>query len=139
MRAVVHRHDPARAERARDLVGQRGADRRAVADRDEQQVDLAERRGLLAAQDRLAEVAEVRDAHAVELERVHHVGAALRARDGVVLGGDADDGRRPACPRTCPRSSGSGAGSPPTTSTALWSGCSWVTSSRSAVTPSSGG
>jgi hypothetical protein len=65
-------------------VGLRGADRRAAADGDDQQVGLPEGRGLLLAQRGLPEVAEVGDADAAEREREDRLGAALGPGDVVV-------------------------------------------------------
>src|SRR6185437_15072899 len=87
-RAVVHRHHPARVERPRDLGRLIGTDGRAAADGQEEQVDGADRLALLGPQPRLAEVAEVADADAVEGEDEDRVRAPARARLLVVLGGD---------------------------------------------------
>ena len=88
--AVVHRHDDAGAEPGGDLGRLLGADRRAAADGDEEEVDGAQRLRLLVAQRALAEVAEVRHAPAAEREGEQRVGAALGAGGVVVLGGDGE-------------------------------------------------
>ena len=66
VRAVVHRHDEPRPERAHDRGGGLTADGRAAADRQEEHVDLADRLLLLGAQRGLAEVAEVAEPKPVE-------------------------------------------------------------------------
>jgi hypothetical protein len=74
-----------------------GANRVAVSDWKEEEVDGPDRLGLLIAQRALAEVAEVTDAQPIELEGEDRVGVALGAGACVVLGGDRDDladGRR---------------------------------------------
>ena len=76
-------------------------------------VDGAERLGLLVPQRRLAEVAEVRDADAVEREREDRVRSALGAGLGVVLGRD------PGHVASCVPAVRTISGSPPMTSTAL--------------------
>ncbi len=88
---VVRRDDDLRPDLLDDRHRLRRPDRRPVADGDEQQVDLPERRELRVAQRGLAEVAEVRDAHPSEGEDEERVRPALRAGDLVVLGRDADD------------------------------------------------
>jgi hypothetical protein len=50
----VHRHHPLRSEAIHDRCGLFGPDRRAAADRQEQQVDLTDRVGLLVTQCALA-------------------------------------------------------------------------------------
>ena len=114
-RPVVHRHDEARPERPDDPGSRLAADRRAAARGHEEDVDLADRLLLLGPERRLAEVAEMADSEPVEGEPEDRVLPALRPRDGVVLGGDADDlaDRRsnvPAVERIT-------AGEPPTAST----------------------
>ena len=65
--AVVHRHDELGAEAGGDRGGLLGADGRAAADGDEEQVDLRRApRACSSRSARLAEVAEVRDAQAAE-------------------------------------------------------------------------
>jgi hypothetical protein len=133
----VHRDDPARPDPACDRRGPLAADRRTAADREEGEVDVADRGRLLVAQRRLAEVAEVRDAQPAEREDEDRVRAAPRPGDLVVLEATAStspigDSRRPAVERRT-------GGSPPIAPTALWSPCSCVTSSRSAATPAIGG
>jgi hypothetical protein len=107
-------------------------DRRPVAHREEEEVNRTDRRELLGAQLALAEVTEVADAQAVQLEAEDRVGPPLGAGDIVVFGGDRDDlaDRRLESP---------GGRAPLIASTPLWSMCSWVTSSSSASTPSIGG
>ena len=111
------------------------ADRRPAADRQEEEVDLAERRGLLVAQRALAEVAEVRDAQPVERRRRRSCSGRARcrrrrrARRRSPTTSPIGDSRRPG--GRAQRSPGR----PPIASTPLWSRCSWVTSRRSAVTP----
>ncbi len=80
----------AAAAHGRSAAAALAADGRPVADRQEQHVDLADRRLLLGPQGGLPEVAEVAEAETVEREAEDRVGAALRAGDVVVLGGDAD-------------------------------------------------
>ena len=87
---VVHRDDPPGAEALRDIDGGGGADRRPVPDRDEQQVDRAERLGLLRPQLGLTEIAEVADPDAVEVEGEDRVRSALGPGRGVVFGGDGE-------------------------------------------------
>ena len=135
--AVVHGHDPAGAQPVDDRPRLGGADRRAVANGQQEEVDRTERLGLLLAQRALSEVAKVAYAEPVELEGEDRVGTALGAGRLVVLGGDGDDlaDRRaePAGGRAQDRRVA------PIASTPLWSMCSWVTSRRSAATPSIGG
>ncbi len=90
-RAVVHRHDPARRQALDDRGGLLCSDRGTAADGDDQQVDRTDRSGLLVAQRALAEVAEVTDAQAVELEYEDRVRPPFGAGRLVVLGGDRDD------------------------------------------------
>ena len=87
----MHRHDPARRQALDDRRRLLRSGRRPAADRDEQQVDAADRRDLLVAQRALAEVAEVTDAQAVELEHEDRVRTAFGAGRLVVLGGDRGD------------------------------------------------
>jgi sugar phosphate permease len=87
----VHRDDEARPQLTNDLHALLGADGRPAPDRQEEDVDLAERGELLGAQRPLAEVAEVRDGKPVQLDADEEVRAAARARDIVVLGGRRDD------------------------------------------------
>ena len=106
----------ARARRGGALA----ADGRAVADRQEEDVDLADRRLLLGAQRGLAEVAEVAEAQAVEREaedRVRDRAACPRRHRA------RRRRRRPrrAASRACRRSSAAIGGEPRTTSTPLWS------------------
>ncbi len=88
--AVVHRHDEARPQSAHDCGGALAADGRAVADRQEEDVDLADRRLLLRAERALPEIAEMAHAQPVEREAEDRVRPALRARHVIVLGGDRD-------------------------------------------------
>ena len=82
-----------RGPSSRTRLGRRAAaDRRPVADGRQEDVDLADRRPLLGAEERgLPEVAEVADAEAPEREPEERVRAAGRARDVVVLARDRDD------------------------------------------------
>ena len=94
--AVVHRDGVRRVELADDPGGRRRVERRPSADRDEQQVDVADRGPLLGAKRRLAEVAEVRDTEVVQHEDEHGVRAAGGSGRVVVLGrhgGHLPDGR----------------------------------------------
>jgi hypothetical protein len=133
----VHRDDPARLHALHDGRGLLGVDRRAAADREEDEIDVADRLGLLVAQGALAEVAEVRDADAVEIEDEDRVGPRLvpawsSCSEAMATTSPIGDSRRPAVERRT-------TGSPSIRSTPLWSACSWVTSSRSAPMPSIGG
>ncbi len=87
----MHRHDQAGAERPDDVRGPLAADRRAVTDGHEEDVDLADRRLLLGPQGGLAEVAQVGHPQAVEGEHEDAVRAALGAGRVVVLRGDGHE------------------------------------------------
>ena len=128
--AVVHRQDPARPQLptiARPL----GADRGAAADGQEQEVDVAHRRALPARSSPWPKSPKWRRARRRGRTRRSCSGRA-RCPRRVVLGGDRRAPRR-AATRGARRSSAAPSGSPPTASTPLWSRCSWVTSSRSAL------
>ena len=129
----MHRHDQAWTHLLDDRGRLRGVDRGASADREEEDINAANRLALAVTQLRLAEVAEVGDPQAVELEDEDRVRSALGARRVVVLGSNGED----LSERRLQASGGRAriVGVPPMASTPLWSPCSCVTSSRSAVTP----
>ena len=90
VRPVVHRHDEPRPQFAHDGSCPGAAHGRAVPDRKEEHVDLADRSPLLGAQLGLPEVAEVTNAEAVVRETEDRVRAAPGAGSVIVLGGDTD-------------------------------------------------
>jgi hypothetical protein len=129
----VHRDDQERRELAGDLRGLLAPDRRSAADRQEQDVDLADRSSLLAAQGRLAEVAHVADPHpSSEKTKIvfgpRRVPAKSSCSDATATISPSGDSKVPAVERRT-------RGDPETDSTPLWSACSWVTRTRSAGTP----
>jgi hypothetical protein len=87
----VHRNDhQARAQLFDHLLRLERVDRERPADGDQQHVHRADRRQLIVVE-HVAEIAEVRDAHAAHLEDEHRVEAPLRAALGVVIDADRPD------------------------------------------------
>jgi hypothetical protein len=82
----VHRHHPARLERLDDVRGGPSADRRTAADGEQEQLRALEGGGLLGPQLALAEVAEVDNADAVEVEELPKGDQEVLARATAIIG-----------------------------------------------------
>src|SRR5262249_29186528 len=104
-RAVVHRHDEPRIQRTHELCRCGAADRRASPDRDEADVDRADRVALLPAEGVLPEVAEVAHTQAVQREaedrvRPGLVPAAPSCSDAIATISPTGESSRPAVERS---------------------------------------